>query len=84
MSTDIYTLKRKYEEFENLDFWTLKKIAELVEDAKNEVPEETEDETSELEDRVSELSDEIDMYLDRIRELENENERLLKENAKLH
>lgn len=75
MSVDIYTLKRKYDEFENLDFWTLQKIAELINKARNQMPEDEEDTISSLQEEIDNLEeqrDELQEEVDSLRELLNE------------
>lgn len=56
-------LQKNFDEFENLDFWQLKKILELIEKARN-TP--TESEEDELLDRVAELEDEVESLEDKL------------------
>lgn len=82
MSVDIYTLKRKYDEFENLDFWTLKKIAELINKARNQMPEDEDETISDLRNEVEDLEeqrDELQEEADNLRELLNEKNEELRE-----
>ena len=80
---DIYTLKRQYDEFADLDFWQLKKIVELID--KNSSPKESDllEQISDLESEVESLEDKLDesdndyaMLEDRYNELKDERNEL--------
>lgn len=58
--TDPMYLKRKYDEFENLDFWQLQKISELLQEAIKTPDPDTEEQISDLEDEVEELKSQLE------------------------
>lgn len=58
--TNVMHLKRKYEEFENLDFWQLQKISELLQKAIRTPDPDTEEQISDLEDEVDELRSQLE------------------------
>lgn len=53
-------LKRKYDEFENLDFWQLQKISELLQEAIKTPDPDTEEQISDLENEVEELKSQLE------------------------
>lgn len=58
--TNVMYLKRKYEEFENLDFWQLQKISELLQEAIRTPDPDTEEQISDLEDDIEELKNQLE------------------------
>ena len=58
--TNVMHLKRKYEEFKNLDFWQLQKISELLQEAIRTPDPDTDEQISDLEDEVDELKSQLE------------------------
>lgn len=72
-------LQKNFDEFENLDFWQLKKILELIEKARNMPKEEELEEIADLQDEINNLQDRLDDVNDEYNYLEEKHEDLKKD-----
>lgn len=74
--TDAMYLKRKYEEFENLDFWQLQKISELLQKALLTPSSDEQDTYSDLQTEIEDLTRELEDYEYEYNKLERQYEEL--------
>lgn len=72
-------LQKNFDEFENLDFWQLKKILELIEKAKNMPKEAESEEIADLQDEIDNLEEKLDDANDEYAYLEDKYEDLKKD-----
>lgn len=72
-------LQKNFEEFENLDFWQLKKILELIEKAKSMPKEDELEEIADLQDEINNLEEKLDDVNDEYAYLEEKHEDLKKD-----
>ena len=83
-------LQKNFDEFENLDFWQLKKILELIDKAKNMPKEDNLEEISDLQDQINELEDKLEdaeyeysRLEDKFNDLKDERNELKQQNERL-
>lgn len=68
----VYDLQHTYEEFKNLDYWTLMKICELLAKTagNNATIEDLEEEVSSLEDELDDATGDVSFYKEKAQDLE--------------
>ena len=83
-------LQKNFDEFANLDFWQLKKILELVEQARfcpnrdeNKRISDLQDEVDDLENQLEDLRDDYDRLEDKFNDLKDERNELKNRYVKL-
>lgn len=76
-------LQKNFEEFENLDFWQLKKILELIEKAKNMPKEEELEEIADLQDEIDDLENRLEDANDDYDHLQDKYDNLKSDYVKL-